>query len=345
MTATRHSTGAPLTIWVDRWFASSAATFLELLRAANPDSTLLYTHHEPTRGAMRGADLCLPGPEDHVEAVVAFAVEHGVDVWIPARNQSMAVIAEPVMRELGVAVTIPSTDPGVIAAIRDKHLTYQACDDHELAATPRWVTATGVTELAEAVAFWIDRGSACCVKPVIGEGAVGFRIIDPAHSARAAFTGWPSPVMSPDEFFWHLSRLDTGLGAVLVSDVLPGDETSVDVASVDGEIAVAVSRRKLSATLQRIDHRPDLEAVVARLAAHWRLHGCWNAQFKTASDGIDRILELNPRPAAGSLHSAAFGANFPALAVSIARGGRVGTVAVPDGLSLERSEVTSLITR
>lgn len=328
----------PSTIWVDRWFSSSAGTFLELIRAQHPNAQLIYTHRAPDRRAQAVVDLCLRDVPTSVDDVVGFAADHHVDVLVPARDVELAARSAGRLSAHGTAVALPTRDLAVLATMRDKHRTYQACNEHQLAPTPQWLVANNGAELIEAVAEWTERGQLCCIKPTIGEGAAGFRVIDPGWNPSDELLTWPSTRLSPVELERLVAGLTRPLPPMLVSDFLPGEETSIDVASCHGEVVACVTRRKQSATTQVIERDLTAEEIVAAMSKRWALHGCWNAQFKVGEDGRPRLLEVNPRPAVGSLHTAESGPNFPALGVALAWGTDVTPIDPPDGLLLHRHQ-------
>ncbi len=334
---------APRAIWIDRWFASSAGIMLRSLRAAFPDSALIYTHHAPSPAARAIATACHDVAVDTVDAIAGFAERSQAAVILPSRHPDLFVRALPLLQRRGTAVAIPSASPAVIDALRDKSKTYAACDLVIPGYTPRWATASSPMELRDAVTAWTASGQRVCYKPVYGEGAAGFRIVDPAAGETDNFLTWPNAVLSTRRFgelVGQVSRVPT----MLVSDYLPGPEYSVDVASVDGSVVVSVTRRKIAAAHQRIESIAELDRVVAALSESWSLTGCWNAQFRHDGDGKPRLLEVNARPAAGSLYLTAVGVNFPELAVRIALGLPVAPLRFTQSVDLWRSDDATVIT-
>lgn len=334
----------PSAIWIDRWFASSAGLMLRSLQAAFPDSELIYTHHAPTPVASATSTACYDVAANTVEAIVGFAERSQADVILPSRHPDLFVRALPLLQRRGTAVAIPSDSPAVIDALRDKSKTYAACDLAIPGYTPRWTTASSPGELRDAVTAWTSSGHSVCYKPVHGEGAAGFRIVDPAAGETDNFLTWPNAVLSTRRFgelVGQVSRVPT----MLVSDYLPGPEYSVDVASRGGAVEVSVTRRKIAAAHQRIESVAELDWVVAALSESWSLTGCWNAQFRQDGDGKPRLLEVNPRPAAGSLYLAAAGINFPELAVRIALGLPIAPLRLMQPIDLWRSDHATAITQ
>jgi ATP-grasp in the biosynthetic pathway with Ter operon len=226
--------------------------------------------------------------------------------------------------------------------IRHKDATYGECESRSLAPIPRWAAADSPAAVLAATRVWTDKGEACCLKPVVGEGARGFRVLDPISKLSDSLFDWPSNRLSVTHFERILQDLDH-IPRTLISDFLPGLETSVDVASVSGEPIACVLREKRSGSVQAIVSNPEIEKCIWQISQHFQLHGCWNAQFKNSHEGLPYLLEMNPRLAAGSLHTGELGVNFPAIAVAIALGLNLAPISSPTSGYLHRQEfVTSL---
>ena len=317
---TQRKMGSGPVVWIDRWFASSAADLMDLVREGFPDATLLYSHPAPSVSARRSADRCFTRVGDgSVEAMLEFAVVHGVDVLIPVRKVKGLLQSRSAFSAKDIALALPTHDVKVAQALGNKAETYSECEAFGLAPTPKWTVANSPEALLRAVRAWTEDGVTCCFKPATGEGARGFRVVDPKWSPASGFFDWPSDRLASEDVERILESIDL-IPQMLVSDYLPGFETSIDVASVDGEPILCVAREKRSATEQRVIIDAEMLHAVREMSRHWQLHGCWNAQFKKTSDGQPKLLEINPRLAAGSLYAAKAEINFPALSVSIALG-------------------------
>lgn len=90
---------------------------------------------------------------------------------------------------------------------------------------------------------------------------------------------------------------------MLVMDWLPGPEVSVDLLCWRGRPLIHAARTKIDANHQRIDDEHDVIEHTRRIAERLGLHGIVSAQYRLDRDGRWRMLEVNPRPAGGSIHS------------------------------------------
>ena len=141
-------------------------------------------------------------------------------------------------------------------------------------------------------------------KPRSGAGGRGARVVPD----RAALEALP---------------VDEGL---LVQELLPGDEYSVDViADADGRVVAAVPRTRTRvdsgvSIAGRTVHDPELEEQAAAVARAIGLVGVANVQLRRDREGRAALLEVNPRfPGALPLTIAA-GVDIPSLVVDLYTG-------------------------
>jgi len=114
-------------------------------------------------------------------------------------------------------------------------------------------------------------------------------------------------------------------GQLLVQELLPGEEYSVDVVlSPRGELWAAVPRSRLKvdsgvAVVGRTVRDPELQRLAEHAATAAGLSWVANVQLKRDAHGTPRLLEINARfPGTMSL-TVASGINMPSLALSMAR--------------------------
>ena len=157
------------------------------------------------------------------------------------------------------------------------------------------------TVLAGPDALAVDWEFPVFAKPRQGAGSRGIRLVPD----RAALEALP---------------LDEGL---IVQDLLPGEEYSVDViADAAGSIVAAVPRTRARvdsgvAIAGRTVQDPELEETAATIARAIGLVGVANVQLRHGRDGRAMLLEVNPRfPGALPLTIAA-GVDIPSLVVDL----------------------------
>ena len=179
-------------------------------------------------------------------------------------------------------------------------------------------------------------GHRVCFKPAVGTFGLGFHIIDDGLTARKRLLGAVPYRISSSEL---RGILDTGepFPELLVMEYLGGSEFSVDVLAHEGEVLAMVCRRKpfngrlkvagtyrmsvvREGQCQILAREPQIEQMVRKLAAHFRLGGIFNAQFRSPAELPERphLLEINGRMSGGLPYIGLSGLNLVLLAIRIA---------------------------
>lgn len=238
--------------------------------------------------------LVEPGRSDaFVPGLAALVAQDGIDVVVSTVDVELAALAER-RDELSPAVlAAPSAD--TLAVCLDKLALAERCAP--TANVPR-------TVLAGPDALAVDWEFPAFAKPRSGAGSRGIRVVPD----RAALEALP---------------VDEGL---IVQDLLPGEEYSVDViADADGRVVAAVPRTRARvdsgvAIAGRTVRDPELEETAAAVARAIGLVGVANVQLRRDRDDRAALLEVNPRfPGALPLTIAA-GVDIPSLVIDLFTG-------------------------
>lgn len=204
--------------------------------------------------------------------------------FVPVLRQLVAedhldlVISTVDVELLSVAGRRDELAPAVLAAPSAETLRV-ALDKLALAELCEPTGRAPRTVLAGLDALAVDWEFPAFAKPRTGAGSRGIRIV---HD-RAALEQLP---------------LDEGL---IVQDLLPGEEYSVDVlADAKGNIVAAVPRVRARvdsgvAIAGRTVRDPELEETAAQVARAIGLVGVANVQLRRGRDGRAMLLEVNPR--------------------------------------------------
>ncbi len=228
-----------------------------------------------------------------VPRLAAIVARDGIELVISTVDVELAALAER-REELSPAVlAAPSAE--TIAVALDKLALAERCAP--TVNVPRTVLA-GPDALAVEWEFPVF------AKPRSGAGSRGIRVV-PDRSALAALPA------------------DEGL---IVQDLLPGEEYSVDViADAAGRVVAAVPRTRARvdsgvSIAGRTVRDPELEETAAAVARAIGLVGVANVQLRRDRAGRAALLEVNPRfPGALPLTIAA-GVDIPSLVVDLFTG-------------------------
>lgn len=226
--------------------------------------------------------------DDFVDVVLAMCATDRVDVLFPTVDVELPRIAAERDRLHDGGTLLASPSLRTLETCLDKLALARAC-----ARTCR-VPRTELLGTPQAVSGW---DFPVIVKPRRGAGSRGVRVVGSQAELDAVHA---------DE-------------DLLVQELLPGDEYSVDVlAGLDGRVIAAVPRARL-----RVDsgvavagvtvHDDELIATATGVAKAIGLTTVANVQLKRDKDGVPALLEVNPRfPGAMPLTIAA-GVDMPSI--------------------------------
>lgn len=328
----------PIRVWFNRTF-SSAYHAVNLIRH-NPDGAAVevYGSHDTPDAIFLGAcdhtftEPAVPAPA-YVEWALDFCAEHRIDVFVPKRHLETIAAHRFAFEAAGTKLLVAGS-PGSLRAVGDKGVLYEAVGRIAPEAAPRFRVVSTAAEFAAAYEYIAASGTGVCFKPARGEGGGGFRIVDPTASPLAALGDFPSERVGLVATLDALASVET-FAPLVVSELLPGAESSIDCLGAEGELVAAVARRKLDRRTQRIERSPELVAVAEAITAEFGLSGLYNVQFMVGRDG-PKVIDVNPRMAAGIDVSAASGVNLPWLGVKLALHGTVEVPSARYGMTVGR---------
>ena len=262
----------------------------------DPYATGLYLVDDAHRMLLpRGDD---PGFSDRLLAICA---ELRIDLLIPTVDTELLPIATR-LDEFRAAGTEP-----IVASVE----TLETClDKWELDRRCRGQVRVPGTVLVDDTFEPSTIELPVIVKPRSGSGSRGIRLVESAS---------------------ELERLERD-GTLLVQELLPGPEYSLDVfATREGEVLAVVPRERLKvdsgiAITGRTSHDEELQEFGAAVARLIGLTTVANVQAKGATEGVPALLEVNPRFPGTMPLTIAAGVDMPRLAVEEALGR-----GVPDG--------------
>ncbi|TPX05080.1 ATP-grasp domain-containing protein, partial [Schumannella luteola] len=241
--------------------------------------------------------LVEPGRSDaFVPGLAALVADDALDVVISTVDVELEALATRRTELTPAVLAAPSAD--TLAVALDKLALAERCTP--TVNVPR-------TVLAGPDALAVDWEFPVFAKPRRGAGSRGVRVV-------------------PDRAALERLPVDEDL---LVQDLLPGEEYSVDVlADADGRVVAAVPRIRARvdsgvAIAGRTVHDPELEETAAAVARAIGLVGVANVQLRRDREGRAALLEVNPRfPGALPLTIAA-GVDIPSLVVDLFTGARL----------------------
>jgi carbamoylphosphate synthase large subunit len=311
-------------IWFNKTFSTIQAVFRNL-RQCTPagEVTLICTHTHQNASAFLATDERYIEPVDltgqaYIEWCIEFCRSHQIDIFWVGKEAALASLHHTEFEAVGTKV-LSVADYDTLTLLHDKARFYTELPSN-VAQVMDFIVVNHRDEFDDALAQLSTKHEKLCVKPAVSVFGLGFRILD---TQRDSVT----QILSGVEYQIPLQELRQGMlntpqfEALLVMEHLNGHEWSVDCAGRYGELLCAVQRKKslLAGHGQVIDNHPDIQGMVERLTAHYRLNGLFNVQFKEGRHGV-RLLEINPRPSGGFGMACLSGANLAGMALQAFKG-------------------------
>lgn len=311
-------------IWFNLTFSTIHAVFRNLRQSVpTGEIALICTHTHAHAAAFLAADESYLEPaelvgQEYFEWCVDFCRRHNIQLFWPGKEAAFITKHHEFFQAIGVQV-LSVADFATLTLLHNK-ADFYADLSAEVALTMDFIAVNDRDGFDNAVAELSAKHQRLCVKPAVSVFGLGFRILD---AQRDSIT----QILKGVEYQIPLQELRQGMGntpefaSLLVMEHLGGPEWSVDCAGRHGELLCAVQRKKsqLPGGGQTIDNNTEIEGMVARLTAHYRLNGLFNIQFKEGAHGV-RLLEINPRPSGGFGMACLSGANLAQIALQAIKG-------------------------
>jgi carbamoyl-phosphate synthase large subunit len=250
--------------------------------------------------------VILPRGEDErfVDIVLAWCQRESVDVLIPTVDSELIPLAarRAEFDQAGVRLVLAPLE--TLEVCLDKWALHARCQGQ--VRVPETVLVDAGFDPASAPLPAI-------VKPRVGSGSRGIHRVDRIE---------------------ELEQLERD-GSLLVQELLPGPEYSLDVlATESGQVIAVVPRERLKvdsgiAVTGRTRHDERMETFGREVAELIGLTGVANVQVKGDVNGVPALLEVNPRFPGTMALTVASGPDMPWLCVAEAVGQAMPTEALP----------------
>src|SRR6187200_3389939 len=229
----------------------------------------------------------------YIDRLFEIVKNHNVKVLMPASGFDIYPYSEnrDKLAEIGACAVV--SDRNTLEICRDKTLTYQSLSSNN------FEVPFTTTDPEKVKAFPV------IAKPRFGKGSRDILKIENESDLKYAS-----------------SRFDN----MIFQEFLPGTEYTVDVLSdLNKKPLMAVPRIRIQtkagiSTKGRIIRDPDLEMNCMKIAEHVGIRGPCCIQMKESSDGIIKLIEINPRFGGGTMFTTLAGANFPAMILDMIYG-------------------------
>jgi carbamoyl-phosphate synthase large subunit len=249
------------------------------------------------------ADFSVQVPaSNHVEYIpflLQYCTKHSIDFILPITTRELEPLSEnsEVFQKMGINVIVSKLEGLRIA--NNKYTVLKHALELNI-PVPQFRQALNFQELNDYCLKRFEEGETVqCFKPIMGNGSRGFGVVSKA--INTGFLDQKSAWMPLTLAEWKKRMgMDAFITPMLVSDFMDGPEYSVDVLVSRNKTQYCIPRKRekmiggISVT-GTIEHNEELISLTKKLVESLNLNGPIGVQWKYDSQGIPKLLEINPR--------------------------------------------------
>ena len=312
----------PIRVYFNRCFTTTPKIIQQLL--SNPDHQafkIYISHISQNTYLQEVADYFELEPsvngKEYVDYCLNFCHQHKIDVFVPRYNVTTLVNYKEDFEHIGVKVMFIGSSE-TYQLLESKIETYEALRNTDIVAIPKSFCVENYKDFEKAYQEIIENGSSACMKPISGIGGNGFkRILETMTEVEELYQS--TSITIAKERIVRVLQNSQNVKPFMVSEYLEGDEFSIDCLANEGELIVAISRKKLDLYRQTIEYRESLVAIAQKLTQRFKLSNLYNIQVKYHKGNV-YLIEINTRMSAGIHKSCLAGVNFLYLAIKLLLG-------------------------
>jgi biotin carboxylase len=331
-------------IWFNRWF-TTVAHCIDRIRANEDQRKFIIYGSHPNKDALylQHCDAAFLEPdvsgEQYLDFCLDFCRKHSIDIFIPRKENVLISKKLHLFEEIGVKVLV-CPDSDLMEMVNNKAAAYRSLSD--IFSIPDFYVVNNEADFKKAYEKLKRKGHRVCFKPVIGEGAKGFRVIeDEIETVGQLFNEGSSNRISLKYVCDIFSQQETFLD-LMVLEYLEGPEYSIDCVASSGKLYAAIPRRKSEGRVREIVEHKELINLANQFHERFNIPYIFNIQVKY-NHGVPKLLEINPRISGGVHFSCLSGLNLPYLAIKLLLGEKVEIGSVKFGIRASHLEKEMLL--
>lgn len=343
-TTTPSTNGTELTVLMTGAGAPGASGIIRSLRATDErDVHIVGVDMDPNAYGFALVDesYTVPagGADGYVDRMTDIESRVGADVVLPLTTAELQPLSA---NRAAFDATVMVSEPDALRVANDKGKLYEFLAEEDFQAAPAYLRVETEAEFVDAVEALGYPDVPVCFKPPVASGMRGFRVLDERTDrlTRLLEEKPDSAVTTLDDVLPVLSSAET-FPELAVMEYLPGEEYSVDVLAKGDTVGPVVprsrERTRAGITFEGVvEERTELIDAAAEISRRLGLEYNVNIQFRYGSDGVPKVIEINPRVAGTIIMCVGAGANMPYLGVKHALGEPLPEVDVEWGTRMVR---------
>ena len=298
---------------------------------------------DPTINQLTDIVRYVPAATDstYIDALLQVCKEEKVDVLIPGISQELPKLQANIskFKAIGTKVSVSEGDGLLIA--NDKIELYKYMTKMGF-STPQYRTISSLEEFESACKYVGYPQKPICVKMSDGSGSRGIRLIDPSKSRYDIFAKEkPNSFYTTFEDMISILKEAEVFPDLLIMELLPGLEYSVDLLADHGKVLYIVGRESnvINASIPQeatLSYNAEAYTISEEIVSSLKLDGNVDLDFKFDIDGHPQLMEINPRLAATLSVIAAGGVNLLYLRIKQLLNEPLPNLSVNYGVKLKR---------
>lgn len=340
-------------IWFNRWF-TTVYHYITMIRDNREGRKFIVYGTHPDKDALylQNCDYAFVEPEvdgeEYIQFCLDFCRKHEIDIFIPRKGNVEISRNLSRFEELGVKVLV-CPDSNLMELMDNKASMYKSIlqkqiEGKSLVTIPDHYVVNNVSDFQQAYERLKDKGHKICFKPVIGEGAFGFRVVKDEVDPIDQLLNQAGSFRIPFKYAREILGQQETFPDMLVMEYLEDTEYSIDCLAHKGTLYAAVPRMKGNGRIRVLEENLDLITMTKDIFKEYPVPYVFNIQVKY-QNGVPKLLEMNPRMSGGLHISCLSGVNFPYLAVKLLLGEEIEPLSPQFGIRASHLEQEIIIAK
>lgn len=244
---------------------------------------------------------------EYVEYILNNLRTHKPDFFLPRYNVNLLLEYKDEIEAIGVKTMFVGT-PDTYRLIDNKVELYNDIAETGIISIPETYVVSNFEEFKKGYENIRTNGWRGCYKPIKGIGGEGFKIIHDHINMNGELFLSSATAITKERIEHCLGRVES-VEPFMLSGFMEGQEYSIDCLAKDGEILLAIPRRKIDKYTQLLEYNSELIDVARKITKHYNLSYLFNIQVKY-HNGVPYLIEINMRTSGGLYKTNGTGANM-----------------------------------
>jgi carbamoyl-phosphate synthase large subunit len=300
----------------------------------NPDSVGLF---------MTDRSYVVPpgGSPDFIPKMLEIAENEEVDAIMPLATYELMNFSENKSKFEDIGVKVMVSDPEPLEIANNKGKLYEFLRKKGVPSS----NSAMIDSLSQFEKYVFELGYPdvpVCIKPQISKGSRGFRVLKGDIDKLDLLMNY-KPDNTITTFEEMISTLESAdpFPKLVVMEYLPGTEYSVDLLVRKGEPLITIPRArdliKLGISfIGTVEKNEEIAESANKIVKAIGLDYNINLQLKYSSEGIPKIIEINPRVSGTIVLCTGAGVNMPYLGVKMALNEEIPQIKLKYGTKMIR---------